>query len=82
MKYRTLVAAILSLISCLAMESVFAAEFSCPPGLAIKRGQVPHPWFDDIPVPSAWCIDKSGKRTGHGGGGSPKPRRSYLELIR
>ncbi len=74
MKFRTLLTIILGFVSCLVVKYVLADDFSCPPGLAIKRGQVPHPWFDDIPVPSAWCIDKAGKKNGPWWGWDPETK--------
>jgi hypothetical protein len=49
-----------------------AAAFSCPEGLTAKEGRVPHPWFDDIPIPSKWCVDDAGVKNGPWWGWDPE----------
>ncbi|TKB62144.1 MAG: hypothetical protein E8D48_08120 [Nitrospira sp.] len=56
----------------LAAPAAFAADFSCPAGLTIKEGVVPHPWFDDVAIPSKWCVDSKGIKNGPWWGWDPK----------
>ncbi len=57
-----------------------AAEFTCPFGLTLITGHVPHPWFDDIAVPSKWCIDKNGKKNGPWWGWDPKSNSLLFQV--
>ncbi len=48
-----------------------SADFSCPQGLNERSGTVPHPWFDDVPIPSKWCVDRTGRKNGPWWGWDP-----------
>ena len=61
-------------------HTAFSAEFTCPPGLTLVNGTVPHPWFDDIAVPSKWCIDKNGKKNGPWWGWDPKTNTLLFQV--
>jgi|KBSSwiStaDraftv2_1062776.scaffolds.fasta_scaffold950176_2 hypothetical protein len=58
--------------ACLSIALASAEEFSCPDGLSVKSGIVPHPWFDDVPIPSKWCTDKNGVKNGPWWGWDPE----------
>jgi hypothetical protein len=51
-----------------------ADEFSCPSGFSKMSGEVPHPWFDNVPIPSKWCVDKAGIRNGPLWGWDPETK--------
>ena len=57
-----------------------ANEFSCPAGFSITRGEVPHPWFDDVAVPSAWCAVASGVKHGPWWGWDPKTKTVLFKV--
>jgi hypothetical protein len=61
-------------------HAAFAAEFTCPSGLTLVTANVPHPWFDDIAVPSKWCIDKNGKKNGPWWGWEPKTNTLLFQV--
>jgi hypothetical protein len=54
------------------VTSACSAGFSCPQGLIEKSGQVPHPWFDDVPIPSKWCVNDTGRKNGPWWGWDPE----------
>lgn len=49
-----------------------AAQFSCPLGLEERSGSVPHPWYDDVEIPSKWCVNKTNVRNGPWWGWDPQ----------
>lgn len=55
----------------LAANAASAQEFSCPSGLSTEEGVVPHPWFDDVAIPSKWCVDRNGVKNGPWWGWDP-----------
>ena len=76
-----MIKAITILTTLLILASVsFAAEFACPTGLTLVTGNAPHPWFDDIAVPSKWCIDKDGKKNGPWWGWDPKTNTLLFQV--
>ncbi len=58
-----------------------ATDFSCPNGLTEVSGTVPHPWFDDVPIPSRWCVDQSGRKNGPWWGWDPEAKTVVFRVI-
>ena len=44
------------------------------------RGEVPHPWFDDVAVPSAWCENTAGIKHGPWWGWDPQTKTVLFKV--